>query len=506
MAAADMGAKVPGVGAMFIRRSLLKTCTNVLLFAYVCHVQAQFTWRRTYGGFDSDRGACVKASSDGGYLVAGSTGSFGVGGDGYVLKLDAEGALLWSVHVGGSGVEDLWSLEATSTGGAVVVGSTSSQITSGYDGYAVEVDETGSILWEISIGSEEWEFLYDIVTIPGGFFAVGETYAATNGDADLWLLRLDDTGGIVWQRTIGGNGLDVGRSVFATADGGCVAAGSKTAINGKSDAYAVKYDANGSLEWKSPFGTDSADAAMSIVEIGDGSFLLCGSTRGYGENTQLMTARLFNDGSFDWMSAVGQLADSEAHEIRERQGGGFAVAGFTEAFGLGGRDMYLIVVDAAGQFQFGTTYGGTADDEAWGVDVTADGGFVLAGSTESFGPGPRAVFVVKAGPDGFTSSEVVSVTFDPVSIHDADEVPAALFSPNPLPPGGSIRFLGAMEQPTSYELYDAVGILRGRGAIATNSANLRLQIDNEGAYVLKIFYAQGISRSQRLIVTGASID
>lgn len=412
MACADMASKVRA------SRTLLRwTLALSVLSGWVLRVPAQETWRRSYGGYGSDVGRAVRQTPDGGYIVAGSTGSYGTGGDVYVLKLDLNGDIEWSLYDGGTTVDEAWDV-AVVEDGYLVVGSRLNVGGTGYDGFLMYLEADGAIRWNRSYGGEDWDLLRAVSTDGERIVMAGTTYSRSGMGGEYWVLSTDMGGEVQWSRTGGGPQEDQGFGCCLTSDGGCAITGTSRIADGNTDALIVKLDGSGEEIYTTIFGTDSLDDGASVDELEDGTLALCGSTNGYETYQQILVARIALDGSVLAMNHVGQVRDWTGTRIRVRDQNTFAIAAYTTAYGLGENDFFLLLTDIEGNFTFGTTYGGVGDDRAFGMDLTDDGGYVQAGFTESYGPGPRAVFVVKIGADGLTSGDAVVQTFDPVGMED----------------------------------------------------------------------------------------
>lgn len=492
-AAGDMGTKVDRRIGRILRRSIIAA----LLISNAA--SGQSTWRRTYGGGGSDRGGAVCSTADGGFAVAGATGSFGQGGDGYVLRLDPEGDIVWSVYAGGEGAQRFDAIIELSDGGFVAVGTTQGSGQTGYDGYAIRLSELGVILWERAIGSDDWDFLKDVVEVEGGLVMVGDTYADTNGDSDIWLVRIDAGGEVQWERRHGGVFADEGNAIATDTDGALIVAGAIGTTDGTSDAILVKWDEAGVFEWDASISTDSSDSASDVIIAEDGTFIIAGTTKGFSQFSEMLVARVLVDGQPDWLSHTGQLDDWEAFGLVERPTGGFAVTGYTRAFGLGGKDMYLLLTTSDGSYDFGTTFGGGSDEEAFDLDLTDDGGYVAAGYSDSYGPGPRSVFVVRTGPNGLTNNQTVVQSFDTVDIPELPDSDVRA-SPNPVSAGGILRIStpeGA--NPISADLFRSDGLLTA-SLHRVGDGQWLLPEEATGLHLLKLRLEGGGSISLPLVI------
>ena len=258
-------------------------------------------WTKVYGGSSADGAYSIQQTKDGGYIVAAHVNSFGAGlHDVYLIKTDAKGDTVWTRIYGGTNEERLRAVQQTTE---------------------------------------------------GGYILVSETLSFGAGSADVYLIKTDSSGNLMWTKTYGGSSSDYGYSVRQTLDGGYIIAGYTSSFGaGTSDVYLIRTDNNGDISWAKTYGGTSSDFGYSVLQTTDG---------------------------------------------------GYVVAGYTESFGIAG-DIYLIHTDADGSLVWSKSFGGTGNDRGWSVQQTTDGGYVIAGFSESFGAGNKDVYLIKT--DEFGSS------------------------------------------------------------------------------------------------------
>lgn len=459
----------------------------------------QVTWQRTYGGYSMDEGATVLATQDEGYLVVGSTGSFGMGNsDIYVLKLDADGQKTWSRTLGTAGLDQGVGAVEVDGGGYVVVGFTNGRGQGGYDGYVAMLDDDGTPLWERTYGGPDWDFLYSVCRDPdGGFLLAGQTFSGGEGDGDAWLIKLNEEGTSEWERTYGGPGRDMARSVIPTADGGFMLAGGNT-VNDDQDAWLVKVGASGDLEWDVRVGGDSLDYANSVIQTMDGGYVAVGSTRSYNEFVEALHFKVSSTGQSQWLRNWGQVNNQESYQVLETADGQLVSVGYVNTSGSGGKDMFILFTDGNGDFIVGVSNGGdngTADECGFSLDATSDGGFIFCGYTDSFGYGSRDVYVVKTDSTGWTATSEVISEFDPLSVPGVQERDLPLLYPNPAHGLVQISTDRAWE---SILLYDGSGHLVGRYPGRTTA--IALGDLAEGEYWLRMIDHGGMVFTHPLIL------
>jgi hypothetical protein len=463
-------------------RSLLLSLGAFLLV--LGQASGQVTWQYTYGGYSIDEGNSVLVNSDGNYLVVGSTGSFGAGnGDIYVLLLNPLGTKIWSRTLGGNGVDDGRKAVQTPDGGYVIAGFTNSSGNGGYDGYVAKIDASGTLLWEHTYGGSSWDLLYSISNSPdGGFIAAGQTYSLGAGGGDAWIVKLSNDGTMEWEQTYGGPEQDFARTVITTTDGGYMLAGAIT-TNTNENAWLVKLDDTGGNMWDAQEGGDSLDFAASVIQTADGGYAAVGSTRSYSIFIEALHFKVDPTGNLQWLHDWGQINNQESLDQVELEDGRLLSVGYVNTSGFGGKDMFIFFTSSNGDFLSGISNGGdngVGDEYGASVALVPDGGFIFCGYTESFGYGIRDVYVVKTDSLGLTQSNAVIPEFDPLSI--STEVPSSKPSFYPNPSSGIVE-LGDHAAWHEVVLIDAIG----RTQRTWKDPDIRLDLSDmpDGTYFLR---------------------
>ena len=235
-------------------------------------------WQKTYGAGDNEFGRSVIQTSDGGFALAGfiGSGSFGAGTvDGWLLRLDADGNVLWQQTYGGTAYDDAFAIVQNADGGFTLAGGTRSAGAGSADFWVFRVDPSGTLLWQKTFGTPEYDFAFDIVsTTDGGYVITGGVHCFA--DCDFWVIRLDADGNLVFEQTYGGSAREFGAAVAATGDGGFVIVGDTESISSSRDAWVIKIDATGGVVWEKAFGGNTSDIANGIAEATDGSLIVTG--------------------------------------------------------------------------------------------------------------------------------------------------------------------------------------------------------------------------------------
>ena len=211
---------------------------------------AQQRWERNYGGTNYDLGYSAQQTQDGGYIIAGSAASFGAGGgDVYLIKTNVYGDTLWTRTYGGTYYDGGFSVQQTSDGGYIVAGYTGS-FGAGGDVYLIKTNAFGDTLWTRTYGGTS----YDLgnsgqQTSDGGYIIAGYTNSFGAGGYDVYLIKTNSQGDTLWTRTYGGTNVDVGESVRQTSDGGYVITGTTGSFGAGGDFYLIKTNATGDTLW-----------------------------------------------------------------------------------------------------------------------------------------------------------------------------------------------------------------------------------------------------------------
>jgi hypothetical protein len=228
-------------------------------------------------------------------------------------------------------------------------------------------------------------------TDDGGYIVAGYTQSMGRGGKDLWLLKTDDRGNRIWDRTYGGLRDDVGISVLQSLDGGYIAAG-RTASFGKGgdDVWLVKTDSRGGEVWNVTFGGGKDDASFQVVELMDG-YALVGRTESGTDGNRIILIRTDLSGREIWEKAY---MGSSGTSLQLTDDGGFLIAGRIDSK-ESGKDALIIKTDSAGKEEWRRILGGRADDIGTFAIQNRDGDYVLAGITSSFGSGAEDAWLVK---------------------------------------------------------------------------------------------------------------
>ena len=362
-------------------------------------------WARTYGGNQHDRARSIEQTNDGGYIIAGSTESFGAGGsDFWILKLTSTGVIEWQFTYGGSNEECANSIKQTTDGGYIVAGYTRSFDAGYYNFWILKLTSTGVIEWQRVIGAYKNEITYSIQqTMDGGYIVGGysDSFGIYAG-LDFWILKLNPNGDIDWQKNYEGGWDDRVISIQQTSDNGYIVAGSTDSfVYGNLNFWVIKLSSTGGTEWQKVYEASLNDKLSFVQQTSEGGYIIIGSTNSYGAGAHdFWVIKLSSTGEIEWQRVFGGSNEECANSIKQTTDGGYIVAGSTRSFGNGFYDILILKLDSSGLIEWERTYGGTSEEEAYSIKQTNDGGYIVAGYTSSFGAGFRDFLILKLDQNG----------------------------------------------------------------------------------------------------------
>jgi uncharacterized delta-60 repeat protein len=367
-------------------------------------------WAKTYGGSNFDIAYAIQQTTDGGYIVAGSTNSSGAGQDDFwVFKLNSTGGMVWQKTYGGSGEDDAYSIEQTSDGGYIVAGSSNSFSSSGsLQAWVLKLDSTGAVQWQYTYGGGGTNYASWVRQLSNGDYIVaGATNSFEAHGYDFWVFELNSTGGIIWQKTYGGPYDDEATCIENTTDGGYVVAGPSDSFGSGAGGYdhfwVLKLNSTGGIVWQNTYGGSGEDDPYYVQQTTpDQGYIVVGLTNSTGAGyDDFWVLKLNSTGTVEWSKTYGSTGYDDAYSAEQTADGGYIVAGTSNSFSSGGNpDVWLLKLDSTGTPQWQYAYGGSNDNEGYSVRQTSDGGYVVAGTTSSFGAGTYNVWVLKLEANG----------------------------------------------------------------------------------------------------------
>ncbi len=400
----------------------------VIMLVFAAPALGQTSWWRAYGGTDDAEGSSVQQTSDGGYVVAGYTTALGYY-DVYLIKTNTSGDTLWTRTYGGEDdEEDGSSVQQTSDGGYVIAGLTVSFGAGGGDVYLIKTDASGDTMWTRTYGGTDYDDGWSVQqTSDGGYIIAGYTVSFGAGGGDVYIIKTNVSGDTLWTRTYGGTGDDEGYSVQHTPDGGYIIAGYTRSYGaGNEDVYLIKTNASGDTLWTRTYGGTGEDFGYSVQQTADSGFVIAGSTWSFGAGAcDVYLIKTDASGDTMWTRTYGGTDNERGRSAQQTSDGGYIIAGYTLSFGAGNEDVYLIKTNASGDTLWTRTYGGTDNERGRSAQQTSDGGYIIAGYTRSYGAGNGDVYLIKTNSLGNIAVE------EPPTPQLANSRTALRVQPNP---------------------------------------------------------------------------
>jgi hypothetical protein len=365
-------------------------------------LELEIFFNQTYGGKQSEYASFAVETNDNGFLIAGFTNSYGAGdADIWLLKIDSNGVPEWNKTYGTPGFETSHYIIKTDDNAYLITGRTNYYGAGDLDLLLLKVDQDGNLLWNRTMGGAGDEWMWEIEkTNDGGYVLAGRTNSYGTSLNDYWLLKTDAEGNPEWNVTLGGIEDDRARSLLITDDGGYLIHGwSRSYGAGNLDFWLVKTDQNGNPQWNKTYGGIENERGIPLIKSNDGGYVLAGSTASYGAGANdFYLVKTDVNGDMIWNKTFGGESGETAGYLLNTVDGGYALVGYTESFGAGKRDIYMVLTDSEGNLVWNKTFGGP---ETEGVDFcidTLDGGYLIGGHTQSYGNGEDDYYIIKLNP------------------------------------------------------------------------------------------------------------
>jgi len=321
------------------------------IFVTKMDTAGNIVWSKIIGGSGNDQAASMDTTLDGGFIICGSTNSFSATNDPIVIKIDNSGNLVWTKYYSWTLDDIATNIQATSDYGYILTGSSNSFGAGGYDAYALKIDASGGIMWCRAYGGAFDDYATSIKATQDQGYIIGANTASFGTGGDIYIIKAYGDGGLNWSKSYGGILYDNLRDIV-TVSGGYVICGSTASFGvGIEDAYVFSIDNNGFLYWSRTFGgaLGEEDRFYSMRSISAGGIILSGTTKHTaGNNEDVSLLRLFSDGAFNWEKTFGGIGTDISTSVAMKNDGGLLVAGYTSSFGSGANDAYILSLKSDG--------------------------------------------------------------------------------------------------------------------------------------------------------------
>lgn len=432
-----------------------------------------FQWQKCLGGSGDEYVRSLQQTVDGGYMLLGSTnstdgdvtGNHG-GYDIWVVKLDENGSIDWEKCLGGSGEDYPTSIQQTTDGGYIVGGSTGStdgDVTGnhgGVDMWVLKLTGNGNVDWQESLGGSATESLMSIQQTPDDGYILAGFANSDNGDVsenhggdDIWVVKLFENGTIDWQKSLGGSSMDQGGTVQHTLDGGYLVEGytnstdgDVTVVHGGLDIWLIKLNESGDIQWQRSLGGSNDEFAKSVQQTTDGGYVVVssavlstdGDVTGNHGGGDIWVVKLLGNGAIEWQACLGGTGAEEVGSIRPTMDGGYIMIGSTGSVdgdvsgNHGNGDIWVVRLQGTGTIEWQTCLGGSYQDDGYSIEQLSGSEYVLLGQVFSIDGD------VTEG-HGFPDYWVVKLNFT-TSIPELEEDLEITLFPNPVGDAASLKY------------------------------------------------------------------
>lgn len=432
-------------------------------FIFTCFLYGQapgIQWDFNFGGTYLDNGSCILQTADGGFIVAARsessdgdlTQNHGLN-DAWVFKLDASGVLQWQSSFGGSQWDEARTILETNDGGYLLGGNTSSSdgdidFNHGAgDMWLIKLDSFGNLEWQKTYGGSDYDGFKSVVsTNDGGYVFTGFT-SSNDGDVsglhasaiDMWVVKVDTSGIIQWQKCLGGSGDEFGWDLIEESDGDLVVVGGSYSFDGDvmdhqpstyGDCWLVKLNSAGTLIWTRCFGSIATEVGYSIVSSSDGGYVISGAANSvtpwgplpnYHNLGDVLLIKVDSSGVQEWIKCFGGTSEDIAFDVVATSSGNFVFAGYTNSGNgdltdsLGYIDMWIAEINPAGNIVWQKTVGSPQYESAQSVIQATDASILVTGTIIT---STNQVSVVRLNPyTGFKDEKLSNWELFPTITH-----------------------------------------------------------------------------------------
>lgn len=401
------------------------------------------TWQKLLGGTDTDAGLDIQSTADGGYIIAATSDSYDGDIDAplghydfWIIKLDDKGDTEWKNNYGGTDWEWPKSIKQTTDGGYIAIGFTYSDdgdvtdFKGLRDAWVIKLDASGTLEWQKSIGGTGPDSGEDILVLNDGYLMVGFDGGENNGDlqgmactGEFWILKLNLSGDILWQKCYGGSGIDYPEKMIPLSNGNFVIAGytdsddgEVTGYHGSYDFWVIAIDPNGNMAWQKALGGSSWDKGFDVLDTGQGIIVVGetlsqdGDVTGSKGGSDFWVIKLDYNGDLQWQKSFGGSDEDIARSIIDAGNSEYVISGVASSADIdvdgnhGSGDYWVIKIDDNGNLLWNKSMGGSGSELIYSaVMSTSDDGIFFLGYTNSNNgdvsglQGDDDVWIVKLG-------------------------------------------------------------------------------------------------------------
>jgi hypothetical protein len=363
---------------------------------------------KTFGGIYSDNGYCIERTNENGYIILGDTElNYDSQSDIWLIKIDNNGNIIWNRTFSESKKDYGQSIKQTSDGGFIILG----MVDWGTIPWLIKTNSIGVMEWDKKFDGEDNYYGKDVIqTSDGGFLIVGywadntstrDTRHSKRGNSDIWLVKTSSNGTLEWNKTFGGIFYELGYSVQQTSDGGYIIVGYTRSFGaGQTDIWIIKTNEFGNMQWNKTIGGKDGDWGVKIQQTSDKGYIIAGETKSYGvSGVDIWLIKIDTNGNIQWNKTFGREFDDYVNYVQQTGDNGYIILGSSLSYYYDS-DIWLIKTDNSGNMQWNEIYVGDNPDYAGSIQQSSDGGYIIVGSTESFGSGKSDIWLIKTNQYG----------------------------------------------------------------------------------------------------------
>jgi len=493
-------------------------------------------WQKSFGGTAPEIAKSIVQTPDGGYITAGfsksSNGNATMNhgdNDFWVVKMNATGTLEWQKSLGGSGDDQANSIRTTSDGGYIIVGSTTSTdgdiiLNKGYaDYWIVKLNAQGNVEWQKTYGGTLQDIATSVrQTTDGGYVVTGSSNSS-DGDVtgnhgpyfyDYWVIKLDSSGNLQWQKALGGSSNEMAYEIQQTSDGNYVIAGETSSSNsgnissialGVKDSWIVKLGTTGNIIWEKRFGGIGSNITYSIAQTSDSGYIVSGTTTSnignstYNGQGDFWIMKLDAAGNLQWQNAMGSLTYDQSYSVIQTPDGNYVAAGYISSnTGMAeselaiGTNFWIVKLGNSGNLLWQKSYGGDGHETAWSIISTADGGLAVAGSS---GTNPDSWDVT--GNHGQSDFWIVKLNGSKLGTTESNSPEKPEIYPNP---AKDIVYINHLPKQSTLTIFDAAGRKISSKKYSEPNISINTSAFANGMYILQIDSAEKNILSEKLMI------
>ena len=462
---------------------------------------------RTYGGVNFEEFRDIVQTPDSGFLMCGITNGYGQGSNAiYVVKAKKDGTHVWSRALGGVSADLAYSIAATNSGQYLIAGTSSSGGNGGYDGYLICIDDTGGVVWDKYYGGTDWDFLNSIAILPDqSILLAGESYTYSDGGSDAWILHLNSIGDTIWTNHFGSSGNDAFKNICLSSTAIYLSGYVDSTDADGLDGYLVKLDFNGNEIWQKRFNNLGRDLLNGCLIEPNGELVIYGSTAPFDSTkNDIWVEKTDTNGTSIWISNSGSQEDDYANKVISIRNDEYAIIGQKNPSGLGNKSMFTAQYNSGG-FQLSShSFGGGNDEEGYNAIRTIEGGIAFVGYSTSFGFGNKDAMLVILRYDSIINFSLLELPvpyfeiLSPIGVDDIDLSKLVTVYPNP----ASTHIQVKSDPELAIESIMIQDVL-GKNLfldIEVNASTFSVDFLPSGIYVLKIRFENNKNYMGKLVI------